>query len=187
MINIKQFLIFSLISIALFGCQTNGDLIRPAFFTVTYSKGDALLAANGSPIKINVLISDNNKNFETRVSEGMNKYGPKWLNARYVPISQIENQNPYQMKWAFNVTEDGHAPGLCRKKPTDLKQNTPSTGVVLAAFCLRGKTLSAVRARVTSLPDSEEFLQTIGNMGRELLVIQNPVRDSDCWVISDCG
>ncbi|MEH6629416.1 MAG: hypothetical protein V7776_01235 [Halopseudomonas aestusnigri] len=183
---LKQLLILTFIPITLFGCQINSDLIRPAYYSVTYSKGDAMLAANSEPIKVNVLVGADKSGLAMRVSEGLNKYGPKWLNARYTPSSNHENKSPYQMKWAFDITEDGNAAALCGKQSSDLQELVPSTGVVLAAFCLRNKTLTSARARFVSPPDSEKFLQTVGSIGRELLVIQNPVRDNDCWVISDC-
>ncbi len=182
----RRLFLITILSLGTLACLVNGDLIRPAYYSLAYSKGHAMLAANGQSIKINVLIGADKDGYATKVSEGLNKYGPKWLNARYAPISKNNDQGPYQMKWAFDVTENGNAAALCRKQSSDLRELVPSTGVVLAAFCLNNKTLTSARARVKSLPNSDEFLKTIGAIGRELLVIHNPVREDNCWVIGDC-
>ncbi|WP_417452307.1 hypothetical protein [Kiloniella sp.] len=186
----KKTLSYIAISLLLAGCATAGyDSLRSTYYSLGYTKGDALLAASGQAIKVNVVSKKENEALEQNVSVGLNKYGPKWLDAKYAPASSTEIKSPYQMKWAFNVPESGNAISICRKDYNSNAKNfsTENTSVVLAAFCLNSKTLTSLRARVYSAPNTEEFSKTIGLIGRKLLTTTNPERFDDCTNFDDCS
>ena len=186
----KKTLSYIAISLLLAGCAAAGyDSLRSTYYSLGYTKGDALLAANGQAIKVNVVSKKEKETLEKNVSASLNKYGPKWLDAKYAPASTTENKSPYQMKWAFNVPESGNAIAICRKDYNSNPQNlsTTDTSVVLAAFCLNNRTLTSLRARVYSAQDTEEFAKTVGLIGRKLLTTTNPERFDDCKDFDDCS
>ncbi|WP_421779551.1 hypothetical protein [Kiloniella litopenaei] len=185
----KKTLSYVAISLLLTGCAASGyDSLRSTYYSLAYTKGDALLAANGQAIKVNVVSKDGKEALEKNVSTGLNKYGPKWLDAKYAPASTIQNKSPYQMKWAFNVPESGNAISICGEDYDSNPENfaIKNTSVVLAAFCVDNRTLTSLRARVYSAPDTEEFSKTIGLIGRKLLTTTNPERFDDCTNFDDC-
>lgn len=190
MLSIFRIFAFGTLFLTISACQYNGDLLRSTYFSLAYSKGDALLAANGQAIKVNVVTKNNRIDLANNVVASLNKHGPKWLNASYRPLSNdIEDQSPYQMKWAFNVPENGNALALCRKDHSNEieVEAQKKTGVVLAAFCLHNRTLTSLRARIHSEPGSDKFVQSIGLIGRKLLPTRNPERIGDCTSFDDCS
>ncbi|MFD2204899.1 hypothetical protein [Kiloniella antarctica] len=190
MVSIFRIFAFSTLFLTLSACQNNGDLLRSTYFSLAYSKGDALLAANGHAIKINVVTKNNRVNIENSVAASLIQHGPKWLNADYSPqTNDTKDESPYQMKWAFNVPENGNALALCRKNHSNEieLEAQKKTDIVLAAFCLHNKTLTSLRARIQSEPGSDDFSQTIGLIGRKLLPSQNPERIGDCTSFDDCS
>ncbi|WP_085901570.1 hypothetical protein [Kiloniella majae] len=170
------------------GCGSNHDTLRSTYYSLGYTKGDALLAANGQTIKVNVVTKQNQTTLEETISSALNQNGPKWLNAQYSPLTTTNNKSPYQMKWAFNVSEGGNAISLCRESYSKTLESTSvDKGVVLAAFCVNNRTLTSLRARIHSEPGTKNFAKTVGLIGKKLLSATNPERSDDCKNFDDCS
>ncbi|WP_020590407.1 hypothetical protein [Kiloniella laminariae] len=160
-----------------------------------YMPGDALLAANNSPIKI-VVLPQTSSGGDTdqqvaasaaAIVAGLEQYGPRWFVAHYSAAPDLVANEGYELRWVLNSPENKNEDRLCYPDyAREITLAEQHTGVVIAAFCRGNTRLSSIRARIWERPDSEKFRETVGLMGRYLMPVRNPERIENCRNLEDC-
>ncbi len=169
-------------------CISSNDLtlVRTATYGA-YTSGDAVLAANHSPIKI--ILQENGSSSEpgTAIASAMEQYGPKWFRATYSSTVIGHNTQGYELRWVYNAPINANEDRLCDKDyANSLERSKEPTHTLLAAFCRKSTFLSSIRATIIEDLNTDKFRKTVGYMGRKLMPIRNPDRIENCKKIEEC-
>ncbi|KLN60853.1 hypothetical protein WH96_10340 [Kiloniella spongiae] len=169
-------------------CISSGDLtlVRTATYGA-YTSGDAVLAANHSPIKIVLQESVSSPEPGAAITSAMEQYGPKWFRATYSSTVADHNTQGYELRWIYNAPINANEDRLCDDDyGNSLEISKEPTHTLLAAFCRKSTFLSSIRATIIEDLNTDKFRKTVGYMGRKLMPIRNPDRIENCRTIEEC-
>ncbi len=178
-------LIFALFTTS---CISSGDLtlVRTATYGA-YTSGDAVLAANHSPIKITLQENVSSPEPGKAIASAMEQYGPKWFRANYSSTMTDHKTQGYELRWFYNAPINANEDRLCDDDyANSLEESEAPTHILLGAFCRKSTFLSSIRATIVEDFNTDKFRRTVGYMGWKLMPIRNPDRIENCKKIEEC-